>query len=313
VGRFFQGSGPWGYRLYWRPPGGSTDVLIPPTVLSGSGPSRGVTAHTGISLNASSQLTAWARSGVAGGVTAVTNATTNNGTTTGIDIRSSAVLLGDVRVGVGSTVATVLRQYQSGAWTGSGTALSVPAAVERVSMPIVPLISWGNISLSGSTAIPYGPGTIRVSSLTLSADSVLTINGETVLIVDGALSLSNQARIQLATGAKLRMYVGGNVSMAGTAQLNGTSSRSPDLRLFMTSTGTPTFSMLNNAVFCGALQNPNGTVSITNDTTFYGTIEADRVTLDNQARIFADVSATTGGSSIASATLVYFTDLTLPN
>jgi hypothetical protein len=237
----------------------------------------------------------------------------NNGSSSGIDLRNQAVLLGDVQVGVGGALGTVLKLSGSSSWTGTGSALSVPAAVERVSMPVVPGTSLGNVWLGGSTSTSYGPGTVRVTSLVMTADSLVTINGETVLIIDGVLALSNQARIQLAAGANLRMYVGNIVSMAGTANLNGQSSRSPDLRLFMTSTGTPTFSMLNNAVFCGSLQNPNGTVSITNDTTFYGTIEADRVTLDDQARIFADVSATTGGSSIASATLVYFTDLTLPN
>jgi hypothetical protein len=313
VARNFENGGGHGFRLYWQPPGATSLTLIPPSVMTGSGPSRGVTAHSWLSLRSNSQITAWARSGLAGGTAVVTNATTNNGSSAGIDLRNQALLLGNVQVGVGGALGTVLKLSGSSSWTGTGSALSVPAAVERVSMPVLPPTTLGVVSLTNSATASYGPGRVRCNSLTMAGDSVVTINGDTVLVVDGGMSMSNQARIQLATGASLRLYVGLNLSMAGTAQINGTSSRSPDVRVYMTSAGTPTVSMSGNTLLCGNVQNPNGTIAMDNDATFYGTMEATSVTLDNQARIFADVSASSGGSSIASATLVYFSDLTLPN
>jgi hypothetical protein len=313
VARVFQGSGSNGLRMYWQPPGSGALTLVPRSALSGSGASRGVTVHSWLSLKADSQLIGWARSGSGGGVTAVVNATTNDGSTLGIDLRDQSVLLGDVQVGVGSTVATVLRQYGTAAWTGSGSALAVAAAIERVSMPVLPGGTLGAVALSGTTAVTYGPGTVRCTSLTMSGDSVATISGETVLIVDGALTMSEQAKVQLATGASLRLYVGGNATVSGTAQINGTSSRSPDLWMSMTAAAAPTLALSDSAVFCGNVQNPGGTVALTSAATLHGTIEADTVTLDNQARVYADVSAVTSGVTVASATLVYFSDLTLPN
>ncbi len=313
VARMFENSGGSGFRLYWQAPGATSLTLIPPRVMTGSGPSRGVTAHSWLSLRSNSQITAWARSGLAGGRAVVTNATTNNGSSAGIDLRNQALLLGDVQVGVGGALGTVLKLSGSSSWTGTGSALSVPAAVERVSMPVVPGTTLGSVSLTNSATASYGPGTVRCASLSMAGDSVVTINGETVLIVDFTLSMANQARIQLAPGASLRLYVGSGVWMAGTAQINGTSSRSPDVRLYITNIGTPTFTMGDSTLFCGNVQNPNGTIAMFSDSVFYGTMEANNVTLEQQARIFADVSASSGGSSIASATLVYFSDLTLPN
>ncbi len=314
VARMFDQGNAHGFRLYWQPPGATALTLIPPSVMTGSGPSRGVTAHSWLSLRSNSQITAWARSGLAGGTAVVTNATTNNGSSAGIDLRNQALLLGDVQVGVGGALGTVLKLSGSSSWTGTGSALSVPAAVERVSMPVVPGTTLGSVvSLTNSATVSYGPGTVRCWSLSMAGDSVVTINGETVLIVDFTLSMANQARIQLAPGASLRLYVGSGVWMAGTAQINGTSSRSPDVRLYMTNLGTPTFAMGDSTLFCGNVQNPNGTIAMFSDSVFYGTMEANNVTLEQQARIFADVSASSGGSSIASATLVYFSDLTLPN
>jgi hypothetical protein len=313
VARNFENGGGHGFRLYWQPPGATSLTLIPPSVFRGQGVVRGVSAHVGLQMMEDARLIAWNRAGGATGTALATNAVSRNGSDVGVNLKDRASITGNVLVGVGATVTSVVSVGSDARLTGSTGVLSSAAALERVSMPVLPTATLGNVSLTSSTNRTYGPGTVRMTSFTMDDDSRVTVSGDTVLIVDGAVNLLKRSQVTLGAGAKLRLYAGGNVTLDEDAKLNAASGRSPDLILLMTGTATPQMKMQKRVQMSGMLLNPSGSVEMDEDATFYGTMKANTVTLKKRSVLYADVSASSAGSSVASVTLVYFTDLTLPN
>ena len=308
VARMFQASNSHAFMLFWKPPGTSTDVLMPPSVFTGSSPISGVTVHGAVAMNVDSQIINWSRGASAGGSALVSNSVTTNS----ILLSDRAKITGDVRTGLGASPGQVVSVINQALITGSTTALSTHAGIGRVSTFATLPASIGALTLTGTTNLALTNSTFRFSTLSLTQDSSVTITGDCVLIIDGDFSMQDQGRVTLAVGAKLRLYIGTNFSMIDDSNLNGDSSRTLDLLVSMYGI-TQTATLSGRAQLFGTLLNARGTLSLAQDVYMYGNAEITTLTMTDRAIIYADVTAIAPPTNSATATFVSWSDLTTPN
>lgn len=308
VARMFEAAVSHAFLLYWQPPGASSLTLVPPSAMTGSGPVAGVTVHGAVTMNADTNLTGWSRGGSSGGPALVSNSTTTNT----VELSDRARVTGDIQTGVGGTPAQVIKIINQAVITGSTTALTTPAGIERVSTFATLPTSLGALTLAGSTALALSSSTTRYASLSITQDSVITVTGDCVLIIDGALSMQDRGNIILNTGAKLRLYIGTTFSMIDDSKLNSDTTRTLDLLVLMSGV-SQTATLTGRAQLCGTLLNPRGTLSAAQDMYMYGNAELTTLTMTDRAVIYADITATSFASGSATATFVSWSDLTTPN
>ena len=318
VARMFENDGDHGMRVLWQPPGARAMTLIPPSVLSGSGPVRGAVVHTVAELSDDANLRTYSGSGTSSGPAIVTNATSGNNNA-GVTLKNRARITGNIETGVGSTASQVVRKLSDSVHTGTATALTREAAIARISQPTPLAGSSGVLRLSNQTIASMSAGNYTYSAFTLEHDSVLTINGDVTIVVNGALTMTDRARLVLGSGASVRFFAT-SAALRHDVRLNNDMNRPRDFMLMLTGSA-PTFTMSDRAIGVMTLLNPRGSVTMAHDVVYYGTLESTSLALTDRAALWVDTTALTtggspnsppGGTPSGSGSLVSWSDLTTP-
>ncbi len=135
-------------------------------------------------------------------------------------------LLGSAAVN-GSATASSITVGKGATITGQQTLLAAPTSFMQIIVP-AGIADLGTISLSGQTMTINGPGSFRVSDLTMGSQGGLFIDnsrGPVTLYVTGGLSISAKATVQVAdpNPELFAIYVTSAkpVSLAGASSFHG--------------------------------------------------------------------------------------------
>lgn len=197
-----------------------------------------------------------------------------------------STIKGDVTIGPGGDVITDINMENS---TITGDTNPNDAAVVLPPVPLpIGLPNQGDMHLEdGVSAIN---SSVEYDSLQLEGASVLTINALTAAIdiyVTGEFKLEDTSVIQIIGGNDVNIYIGGEFEMEDNTIINSNLLDPTILTIY----GTPTMEeteMENSAVVYGAIYMPNAEFKMENTSNIYGSLVANKVTLESGAGVHYD-------------------------
>ena len=192
-----------------------------------------------------------------------------------IILNSGVVINGNVVVGVGGSVDTVIKDL-------GATTYRRYAMLEEIELPLITapeeLVDMGSdIKVHGKTLIvgPTDNGQYSEIELKKAANpGILEINGgDVVLYITGDISLGQECQIVIKDGSTLVLYLDGNLDAATNAGINNESVPS-SLKIFGTSTEEQYLTLKAKSETLGAIYAPNAVVIIMSDNDIYGSVTA---------------------------------------
>ena len=205
-----------------------------------------------------------------------------------IILNSGVVINGNVVVGVGGSVDTVIKDL------GASTYRRY-SMLEEIELPLITapeLVDMGSdIKVKGAT-ITVGPtdnGQYGKIELKKAANpGILEINGgDVVLYVTGDISLGQECEIVIKDGSSLALYLDGDMDAGNNAGINNESVPS-SLKIFGTSTEEQSLILKAKTKTLGAIYAPNAVVIIMADNDIYGSVTAKRFELKAGGNFYYD-------------------------
>jgi len=192
-----------------------------------------------------------------------------------IILNSGVVINGNVVVGVGGSVDTVIKDL------GASTYRRY-SMLEEIELPLInapeELVDTGSdIKVHGAT-ITIGPtdnGQYNEIELKKASDpGILEVTGgDVVLYITGDISLGQDCEIVIKDGSSLVLYLDGDLDAANNAGINNESVPT-SFKLFGTSTEEQSLTLKAKSETLGAIYTPNGVVIIMADNDVFGSVTA---------------------------------------
>ncbi len=160
------------------------------------------------------------------------------------------------------------------------------------------VVRFGNVDTGNQGTLRIdGPATVIFNNLVVNNNSDIRISGDVELIFEGSagLSLRNQAVFVMPdrgdgyTDARVTIYSKGNQVWENNGNAGGVPAKPSNFQVYMYSNNL-LFEFRNQSYFYGSILNPGGRLELKNNTRFYGFAMADRITLQNQSRLYYDVA-----------------------
>jgi len=129
----------------------------------------------------------------------------------------------------------------------------------------------------------------EVHGFLLEGSSTLTIEGDVTLVVTDTFEMRDSAELEIAPDSSLTLYVAKTFDATGYASLNRSTQDPSRLRIYMTGNNRD-FTVEDNAVVYGVLDNPRGTIEILDDAEFFGKLRAED--LECTGKIHVDLDCT---------------------
>ncbi len=194
-----------------------------------------------------------------------------------------------------TTLSTGPSYSTSGTLRGPSTPLTTKIDASRITTsPYQPLFSE-NAPTGAATVLPTGsftikpggayPGGLYTSTGVNIWTDTITIQDHVVLVISGDLTINWFAKIWVKAGGSLEIHVAGNLSLDGNGIQNDTY-LPQNLIIIATSNNPYTgFDMTTNTPFYGVIYTPNGSLTIGNSQTIYGSLVAQSITFSTTAPI----------------------------
>ena len=196
-----------------------------------------------------------------------------------IVLNAGVVVKGNVAVGVGGNVGTVIKDLGASTYRK----YSMLKEVELPLITIPELVDTGlDIKVQGAT-ITVGPsdnGRYGEIELKKASDpGILEVNGgDVVLYITGDISLGQNCEIVIKNGSTLALYLEGDLAANNNAGFNNEGVPS-SFKLFGTSTEEQNFVLRAKSESLGAIYAPNADVIIKADSDIYGSVTAKNVVM----------------------------------
>ncbi len=206
-----------------------------------------------------------------------------------IILNSGVVINGNVVVGVGGSVETVIKDL------GASTYRKY-SMLEEIELPLITapeeLVDMGSDIKVHGTTLTVGPtdnGQYSEIELKQAANpGILEINGgDVVLYITGDISLGQECQIVIKDGSTLVLYLDGNMDAATNAGINNESVPS-SLKIFGTSTEEQYLTLKAKSETFGAIYAPNAVVIIMSDNDIYGSVTAKIFELKTGGNFYYD-------------------------
>jgi hypothetical protein len=206
-----------------------------------------------------------------------------------IILNSGVVINGNVVVGIGGSVDTVIKDL------GASTHRKY-SMLEEIELPLITapeeLVDMGSDIKVHGTTLTVGPtdnGQYSEIELKQAANpGILEINGgDVVLYITGDISLGQECQIVIKDGSTLVLYLDGNMDAATNAGINNESVPS-SLKIFGTSTGEQYLTLKTKSETFGAIYAPNAVVIIMADSDIYGSVTAKIFELKTGGNFYYD-------------------------
>ena len=206
-------------------------------------------------------------------------------TAAGSIILGNGTINGDVFVGVGGDVATVIQNQ--GAINGETYALGEEYVLPTITPPSLP--DKGTINVVGTTLLsPADNG--KYTAIT-SPGGILEINGgDVVLHITGNIDMDNGSKIWIKSGSSLTIYMDGNIILRNDAGITNETGVCTNFRVYSTGGGVQQFQLKNNSDAFGLIYAPNTDIVLMNNANLYGSMTARSFTMMNNGTFYYDVA-----------------------
>lgn len=203
-----------------------------------------------------------------------------------VTMKSSAVIKGDVAVGVGGDTETAVSLDNNAVIEGQKLALTEKVELLDITVPewLESLPSGGTIK--GDTTIT---NSAKYSGIDLQTNKVITISGDVTLYVTGDLILGNSAEIQIEEDSSLTLYLAGDLEGKNSSTINNETKVTKNLQIYgLDSCETMVFK--NSTDFYGVIYAPYTDVIMNNSATVYGAAVSKSYDMQNSGIFMYDAS-----------------------
>jgi hypothetical protein len=201
-------------------------------------------------------------------------------------LASSAIIKGDVAVGVGGDPDTAIDLRGSAIIEGQTSALTEEVEMLPITVPeaIGSLPSGGTIN-NDTTICSSG----KYSSIDLGNSETVIISGDVSLYITGDITLGNSAELQIEQEASLTLYLGGDFEGKNSSAVNNETQDPGCLQIYgLDSCETIIFK--NSSDLFGAIYAPNADVIMQNSADVYGAVVAKTFDMRNSGVFMYDAS-----------------------
>jgi cytoskeletal protein CcmA (bactofilin family) len=211
---------------------------------------------------------------------------TNSTAVGSVRLASSAIIKGDVAVGVGGDPDTAIELQGSATIEGNSTALT-----EEVELP--PITVPEAIDSMPSSGIINNDTTIsnsgKYSSINLGNSETVIISGDVTLYITGGIILGNSAELQVEENSSLSLYLGGNFEGKNSSSVNNLTEDAKNLQIYgMDSCEDIRFK--NSSDLFGTIYAPNADVIMDNSANVYGAVVSKSFDMKNSGIFMYDAS-----------------------
>ena len=183
--------------------------------------------------------------------------------------KNSAIVNGDVVVGIGGNPAVVISDF------GATITGDTRVMTKRNELPSITVPEWLESLPSSGTITDDSTVTnsARYSSINLQNNQKLLIDGDVTLYITGEMILGNSAEVQIGNDASLILYLGGNLEGRNSSTFNNLTQDTKKLQIYgLDSCENMVFK--NSSDFYGAIYAPNANVIMNNSANLYGAVVA---------------------------------------
>ena len=205
-----------------------------------------------------------------------------------IVLNMGVVVKGDVAVGVGGSVGSVIKDL-------GATTYRRYCMLEEIDLPLVTapeLVDTGSdIKVQGAT-ITVGPadnGQYGEIELKKAANpGILEVNGgDVILYVKGDISLGQNCEIVIKAGSTLALFLEGDLNADNNAGFNNEGVPS-SFKLFGTNTQEQTFVLRAKSKSLGAIYAPNADIALKADSDIHGSVTAKNIVMMASGNFYYD-------------------------
>jgi hypothetical protein len=196
---------------------------------------------------------------------------TNNTASGSVVLRNSAIVCGDVVVGMGGDPSVAINDY------GATVTGDTRALTERYVMQPITVPEWlESLSSSGAIQNDTNDTTIttsaRYSSIDLGNSETVTISGGNITIyITGDIILGNSAELGIENDASLVLYLGGDFEGKNSSTVNNETQDPQKLKIYCLDS-CENMRFKNSGDFYGAIYAPNADVVMDNSANIYGSV-----------------------------------------
>jgi len=211
---------------------------------------------------------------------------TNSTADGSVRLAHSAIIKGDVAVGVGGDPDTAIDLSYHATIDGQTSALTEEVELLPVTVPeaIDSLPSGGDIN-NDITISSSG----KYSSIDLGNHETVLISGDVTLYITGDITLGNSAELQIEPGASLTLYLGGDFEGKNSSAVNNETEDPKSLQIYgLDSCETIIFK--NSSDLYGAIYAPNADVIMNNSANVYGAVVSKSFDMKNSGIFMYDAS-----------------------
>jgi len=211
---------------------------------------------------------------------------TNSTADGSVRLAHSAIIRGDVVVGVGGDPDTAIDLSYHAIIEGQTSALTEEVELLPVTVPEVidSLPSGGDIT--NDTTISSSS---KYSSIDLGNHETVLISGDITLYITGDITLGNSAELQIEPDASLTLYLGGNFEGKNSSAVNNETQDPGSLQIYgLDSCETIIFK--NSSDLYGAIYAPNADVIMKNSADVYGAVVSKSFDMKNSGTFLYDAS-----------------------
>ena len=211
---------------------------------------------------------------------------TNSTAVGSVRLASSAIIKGDVAVGVGGDPDTAIELQGSATIEGNSTALTEEVELPAITVPeaIDSLPSSGIIN-NDITISSSG----KYSSINLGNSETVIISGDVTLYVIGDITHGNSAELQVEENSSLTLYLGGDFEGKNSSSVNNLTEDAKNLQIYgMDSCEDIRFK--NSSDLFGTIYAPNADVIMDNSANVYGAVVSKSFDMKNSGIFMYDAS-----------------------
>lgn len=218
-----------------------------------------------------------------------TNSTSNDM----VILNNGVVVDGDIVVGVGGNVNTVIKDL--GATTGDRYAMPEDVDFPPINPPKLLGPDWPITVNNGERTIGFGgqyPAIGRFSGMNLKQGTRLKVVGPCILYITGNVSMGQDSEIILdkASNSSLKIYLDGNWSSDNNSGINNSTLSAEKFTLYGTGGANQQINLKAKSDFYGAIYAPDADVTVFSGGDLYGSFAAENFELKNPANFYYDIA-----------------------
>jgi len=221
-----------------------------------------------------------------------TNSTSNNK----LEFEDDAQVTGDLYVGVGGNVNSVINIDDDAVHTGNTGVLDTAATISNPSVPNPSCgsTSGGNCSQCGN--LTYNDTNVTISSdmrlckFTLQGNTIASISGDVTIVTDDEFKIEDNAELRLLSGATLEVHMtDGKLKVQDNGKLNANTTTPSRVVLYHNQNDR--LEIKGNGIAYATITHPNNELKIKNNGRFYGSSRGKKVKVEDNGEYHVDTGS----------------------